>query len=134
MRAKIFVLGLILLLTPLSGTEKADVLNHDWQSLFTEPCETIYIIMKDNKIFKDSTQNVGGVLVNAEGIKEALGNTRKYSMEDIAIVIHNHRFRRKFSSSDWQFYRDLKKRGFNGHFLMYCHISKKVYNIEDKIR
>ena len=103
-----------------------------WKELFPDPCETLYLFMKDNKIFKYSTRNTGGILINAEGIKEALESTKKYSMKDIAIVIHNHRFNRRFSPGDWQFYRDLKKRGFKGLFLMYCHWTKEVYDIDEK--
>lgn len=135
MRAKILVLSLILLLIPLSGTEKADVLNYGWEELFTEPCEIVYFIMKDGQPFRISSRSVKSIHVPIEELKKRLKNEKEaYEIKDIAIVIHNHQNSRKFSPGDWQFYRDLKRRGFDGQFLMYCHMTNKTYNIEDKVR
>ena len=129
MRAKIFVLSLILLLIPLSGIEKADVLNHNWQSLFTEPIETLYIIMKDNQAFKYSNQNEVGICVDVGRLEGTLRNSegKNYKIKDIAIFIHNHLTVCRFSSVDRKLYRALKEEGFGGLFLVYCHTSNKAY-------
>ena len=132
MRAKILVLSLILLLVPLSGIEKSNFIN-SWQELFTEPFEIIYIIMKDNKVFKHSNQDEIKVYMDSGRLEEALKNfkTKSYSIKNIAIIIHNHLKGCRFSDEDHKQYRSLKEYGFNGFFLVYCHTSNKVYDIED---
>lgn len=129
MREKIFVLGLIWLLV-LGSASSA------WQSLFTEPIETIYIIMKDGKDFKHSNQNEVRVYMDSGRLEEALKNFKgkSYGIKDIAVIIHNHLKICSFSDEDRKQYRSLKKYGFNGLFLVYCHTSNKVYNIKDKAK
>ena len=135
MRVKILILGLIYLLmlgSILSAEEKDDF--NPWQSLFTEPIETIYIIMKDDKVFKQSNQDEVKVYMDSGRLEEALKNFKgkNYGIKDIAVIIHNHLKIRSFSDEDRKQYRSLKKYGFNGYFLVYCHISNEVYDIEDK--
>ena len=103
-----------------------------WQKFFTEPCEIVYFIMKDRQPFRVSSGRVKSIYVPIEELEERLKNEEEgYEIKDIAIVIHNHRTKKRFLSADWKFYRDLKKRGFNGRFLIYCHMTNKTYNIED---
>ncbi len=134
MRAKILTLGLIyfLMLGSVLSAEKKDIIN-SWQELFPDLIERIYIIMKDGKIFKHTTLEERRISSNAWMLKDALKQT-PYKIKDITIIIHNHRFKRKFSTGDWTFYRDLKRRGFNGRFLLYCHRTNKIYDIEDKAK
>lgn len=133
MKAKVLILGLIYLLMlscVLSGEKKKTV---TWQELFTEPCEVVYFIMKDGQPFRVSSGGVKSIHVPIEELKKRLKNEKEgYEIKDIAIVIHNHRTKRRFSSADWKFYRDLKHQGFNGRFLMYCHMTNKVYDIKDE--
>ena len=55
-----------------------------------------------------------------------------YKIKDIAIIIHNHFLVNKFSDTDRNLYRSLKKHGFDGLFLMYCHRTNETYCLEDK--
>lgn len=132
MKTKIFILALIyslLLSSVLPAGAKKQI--NPWQKLFTDPVERIYVIMKDGARFKKTNYEERLVRISAGWLEKALKKTL-YKIKDIAIIIHNHRFEREFSPSDWRFYKDLKWRGFNGRFLLYCHITKKVYDIEDK--
>jgi len=133
MRARIGILGLIylLMLGSVFSTEKEDILNHNWQSLFTEPIETLYIIMKDSQAFKYSNQNEIGICVDVGRLEGVLKNSKgeNYKIKDIAIFIHNHLTVCRFSSDDRKLYRTLKEEGFNGFFLVYCHTSNKTYDI-----
>ncbi|MCK4816037.1 hypothetical protein KA005_09705, partial [bacterium] len=97
------------------------------------PVERIYIIMKDGARLKDTNYEERLVRISAGLFENAL-KKKGYKIKDIATIIHNHRFKREFSPADWRFYRDLKRRGFNGRFLIYCHRTNKVYNIEDKAK
>jgi len=102
-----------------------------WQRLFTEPIETVYIIMKDRAILQYSSQDEAMVNLNIGMLEKKLRKFKgkNYSIKEIKIVIHNHRRKNYFSRSDYKQYRMLKKYGFNGRFLMYCHRTNKVYDI-----
>jgi len=132
-RIKILTFGLISLLMMsfvFSAEKKREV--DPWQKLFTEPCEIIYFIMKDGTPFRCSSGETRRVHVPIEELKKRLKNEKEaYEIKDIAIVIHNHRTKRRFLEADWKFYRDLKRYGFSGQFLMYCHIANKTYDIEE---
>jgi len=135
MRTRIVILGLILLLMPLFGTEKEDIINHNWHELFTEPCEIVYFIMKDSTPFRCSSGREKSIHVPIDELEKRLKNEKEaYEIKDITIIIHNHRTKRKFLEADWKFYRDIKRRGFNGRFLLYCHRTNKTYDIEGKAR
>ena len=126
MRARIVILGLIYLLM-LGSILLA------WQSLFTEPIEMIYIIMEDERVFHRTSHDEVEISMDTGRLEKAL-KKKGYEIKDIAIVIHNHLKDCRFSSEDHKRYRRLKKYGFNGLFLVYCHISNKAYDIEDKNR
>lgn len=131
MKNKIFILALIYLLPmglPFPG-EKRDPINF-WQKLFTEPVETIYFIMKDGAPFRYSNQDENFIYMRAEDLEKALKTPEKtYRIKDIAVVIHNHFINDEFSDGDRKQYRDLKKRGFDDLFLMYCHRTNKTYSL-----
>lgn len=132
MRTKVLTLGLIclLMLGSVLFAEKKQIIV--WKELFTEPCEIVYFIMKDGQPFRVSSGGVKSIHVPIEELKKRLKDEKEaYEIKDIAIVIHNHRTKPRFLEADWKFYRDLKKRGFNGQFLMYCHRTNKVYDIEN---
>jgi len=135
MRTKIIILGLIylLMLGSVFAVEKKDVLNHNWQSLFTEPIETLYIIMKDKIGFKYTSHDEVMVHMNI-GMLEKWLKKKNYEIKDIAIIIHNHLKNCRFSPDDWKQYRDFKSRGFTGQFLLYCQMTNKIYDIENKIK
>lgn len=133
MKAKILTLALIylLLLGPALPAEKRDPINDYWQKLFTEPVETVYIIMKDYTIFPHSSYYEDVVYMEIGRLEKAI-KKKGYKIEDIAVVIHNHLDDSRFSILDRKQYRRFKKYGFNGFFLLYSHITNKTYDIEDK--
>jgi len=133
MRAKIFAMSLIFLLIFSSILYTKEKYIKSWQDYFPDPIERIYIIMKDDVIFRQTNYEERLVWIGA-GILENSLKKKAYKIKDISTIIHNHRFERKFSPADWKFYGDLKKRGFEGLFLIYCHMTNKVYNIEGKNR
>jgi len=132
MRIKIFVLGLISLLmvsSVLSAEKKRTI---TWQKFFTEPVESVYFVMKDSQIFKDTNYYDTVIYMKIEKLEERLKTLeRNYKIEDIAIVIHNHRKKKYFTTEDRRQYEVLKKHGFNGLFLLYCHRTNKTYDIEE---
>lgn len=131
MKTKIFILALIysLLLGPALFAGEKDL--NPWRRFFTEPFETVYVIMKDKRVFWRTGTNEIQVNMDTGRLEKEL-KKEGYEIEDIAIVIHNHLKTCRFSSSDHQRYRRLKKYGFNGRFLVYCHTSKKTYDIEGR--
>jgi len=136
MKAKALTLSLIylLLLGPVLPVEKKDDFNR-WQSLFTEPFETLYIIMEDRVAFKYSNQDENQVFLTLGKLEKQLRTSeRDYKIKDIAVIIHNHLKDCKFSPRDRRLYWRLKnkKYGFRGLFLLYCNVTNKVYDIEDK--
>ena len=129
MRTKILTLGLISLLMlscVLSAKDKKQA--KSWLDYFPDLVERIYIIMKDGMAFKHTNYEERLIRIGAGWLEETL-KKKGYRIKDISIIIHNHRIERKFSDADWRFYRDLKKREFNGRFLIYCHLTKAVYSI-----
>ena len=112
--------------------EKKDDFN-PWQSLFTEPFETLYIIMEDWVAFKSSNQNENEVCMTLGKLEKQMRTPeRDYKIRDIMVIIHNHLTDCKFSPRDRKFYWRLKKYGFRGRFLLYSHTTNKTYDIEDK--
>lgn len=104
-----------------------------WQKLFTEPVETIYIIMKDGTPFRYSSQNEIKIYMKIDELEKNLKTPEKsYKIKDIAIIIHNHFINDEFTIDDRKQWRDLKKHGFDGLFLMYCHRTNKTYCFEEK--
>ena len=129
MRTKILTLGLICLLMLGSVLYAKEKYIKSWQDYFPDPVERIYIIMKDGVAFKQTNYEERLIHLSV-GILEKTLEKMSYKIKDIAIIIHNHRFERQFSDGDWGFYRDLKRRDFEGLFLIYCHMTKKIYDIE----
>ena len=105
-----------------------------WQKLFTEPIETVYIIMKDGMPFKHTNHYEDKVYMSIGMLEKTLKKfkNKNYSIKDIAIIIHNHLKNYKFSPEDRKQYRILKKYGFNGLFLLYSHVTNKTYCLEEK--
>jgi len=116
----------------LSAKGKKEI--NPWQELFTEPIEKVYIIMKDRTGFKDSGYDEVKVHMSVGMLERRLKKfkDKNYGIKDIAIIIHNHFRNCDFSPEDRKQYRMLKKYGFNGLFLMYCHRTNKTYDIEDE--
>lgn len=132
MRVKVIILSLIYLLllgSVLAGEKEADI--NPWQELFTEPFETVYVIMKDDRVFRRTGHNEIQVSMDTGRLEKAL-KKKGYEIKDIAVVIHNHLKLCRFSSEDHKRYRRLKKYGFRGLFLLYSHMTNKVYDIEGK--
>jgi hypothetical protein len=132
MRVKIIILGLISLLMVsfiLSAEEKREA--NLWQKLFPDRLERVYIIMKDGTAFNHTSHYEDRIYMSIESLQGTL-KKKDYTIKDIAIIIHNHLKNSKFSSIDHKQYRRLKKHGFNGLFLLYSHMTNKVYDIENK--
>ena len=126
------LLGLIclLILNSALSAEKEDIINYNWRELFTEPCEIVYVIMDDWTTFTFSDQDENKIdFVIGTLEKQLRTQERNYKIEDIAIIIHNHLKDCRFSPKDYIQYRRLKKYGFQGLFLLYSNITKKVYDI-----
>lgn len=126
MRAKIVILGLACLLMVGSILSA-------WQSLFTEPCETVYIIMRDEMVIKHTSQHDAMIDISIGRLKEELEKIDR-NIKDIVVVIHNHRMNKYFTRSDYKQYWAFKNYGFDGQFLLYCHRTNKTYDIEDKVK
>jgi len=133
MRAKIVILGLIylLMLGSVLPAEKRDDFN-PWQKFFTEPFEIVYVIMKDGATFPCTSNHETMVDMSIGKLEEKLRKVKgkNYNIKEIAVVIHNHRRKNYFTRGDYKQYKMLKKYGFNGLFLMYCHMTNKTYDIE----
>lgn len=134
MRTKTLSLSLVSLLVMsliLSAEEKGRVCT--WQDYFPDLLERVYFIMKDNMLFTHTDCFENTIHLRIESLEKEFKTSEKgYEIKDIKIVIHNHFIRCKFSPADKKYYRDLKKRGFKGQFLIYCHRTKEVYDIEEK--
>ena len=130
---KILTLGLICLVMVsfVLSAEKKREITISWQELFPDHLERVYIIMKDGAIIQHSSQDDFMVDISIGRLKEELKN-RDCSIKDIAVVIHNHRYKKEFSRGDYRQYWTLKDYGFDGQFLLYCHRTKEVYDIEEK--
>ena len=117
------------------STEKESDFN-PWQKVFPDQVERIYIIMKDGTFFKRTDHYENKVNVDIGLLEEDLKRIKgkNYSIKDIAVIIHNHLKGCRFSYEDRKQYRRLKRYGFNGFFLLYCHSSNEVINIEDKTK
>ena len=128
MRMKTMILGLIclLMLGCALSIEKRRQINISWKEFFPDHLERAYIIMKDGTIFQHSSQDDVMVDMSIGRLKEELESSG-YDIKDIAIVIHNHRNKKRFSRSDYKQYWTLKSFGFDGQFLLYCHRTKEVY-------
>lgn len=133
MRTKILTLGstCLLMMGCILSTEEKIQINF-WQKLFTEPFETVYIIMKDGMPIKHTNHYRGKVYMSMGMLEETLkAKDKNYGIKDIAIVIHNHLKDCVFSSRDREQYRSLKKYGFNGLFLLYCHRTNETYCLNE---
>jgi hypothetical protein len=130
-RIKILTFGLIslLMLSSVLSAEEKKQINISWQQFFSDHLEKVYIIMKDGTILRHSSQNEIMVAMNMDILEEEL-KEKNSSIKQIAVVIHNHRMNKNFTRSDYKQYWALKSHGFDGQFLMYCHRTKKAYDIE----
>jgi len=131
MRVKILLLGLILIFLSLSLFASKNF--NFFTPLFTDPVERVYFIMKDGMLFKhtDCYENV--IYMRIEELeKELRTSERAYKIKDIAIVIHNHRTNKYFTPEDISQHKILKEYGFNGLFMIYCHMTNKTYCLRDQ--
>jgi len=127
---KIILALYLVLMVPLFAA--ADI--KSWAKLFTEPFEIVYVVMKDGATFPCTSKHEAMVDMSIGKLEEKLRKVKgkNYSIKEIAVVIHNHRMKKNFGQEDWRQYYMLKKYGFNGKFLLYCHRTKEVYDIEEK--
>jgi len=135
MKSKILTMGLIYLLMMGSVlfAEKERQVNISWQELFPDHLERVYVIMKDGMIFQHSSQNETMVDMSIGMLEKRLKKFKgkNYSIKEIRIVIHNHRRNKNFTREDYKQYWMLKRYGFDGKFLLYCHRTNKTYEIEE---
>lgn len=134
MKTKVLTPGLfyLVMMNFVFSSEKNKQIK-SWQELFTEPFEIVYIIMKDGARFKHTSQYEIRIKMSIGRLEETLKKIKgkNYSIKEIKLVIHNHRLKNYFTRSDYRQYWMLKKYGFNGLFLMYCHRTNKTYDIEE---
>lgn len=106
---------------------------YSWQELFPDRLERVYIFMKDGMVIKHTSHDETGIHMSIARLEETLRKikNKNYSIKEIEVIIHNHRWENYFSPSDHRQYSMLKKYGFNGRFLMYCHRTKEAYDIEE---
>ena len=132
MRTKSMILGLayLLMLGSVLSAEKKQI-NISWQELFPDQIERVYVIMKDGMTFPYTSHYGNKVYMSIGWLKKTLKGykNKNYNIEDIAVVIHNHRMNKNFGQEDYRQYWMLKNYGFDGQFLMYCHRTKEVYSI-----
>ena len=90
--------------------------------------------MKDGMIFNHNSQHDGKIYMKIGMLEKRLKKFKgkNYSIKEIKVVIHNHRRKNYFTPADYRQYRMLKKYGFKGLFLIYCHRTNKTYDIEGK--
>ena len=107
---------------------------NSWKDLFTEPFEKVYVVMKDGATFPVTSKDDAMVDMSIGKLEEELRKIKgkNYSIKEIAVVIHNHRMKKSFGQEDWKQYHMLKRYGFNGKFLLYCHRTNKTYDIEKR--
>lgn len=124
------ILMLILLPVLVLFAQKKEKIS-SWKELFPDHLERVCVFMKDKDktVFRFTSHYEKMVHLNAGSMKEDL-KKYGYKIEDIEVVIHNHFTDCKFSDADYRQYSILKSYGFNGRFLLYCHRTKKTYNIE----
>lgn len=130
MRVKILTLGIISLLmlgSVLSAEKKGYTIS--WQEFFPDHLERVYMIMKDGTVFQHSSQDEVMVNMNMDMLEKEL-KEKNFSIKQIAVIIHNHRINKNFTRSDYRQYWMLKKYGFDGQFLLYCHRTNKVSSLE----
>lgn len=92
---------------------------------FTEPVETLCIILYNGTIYKITSYEEIKVALSYAELKAVL-KSEGHEISDIAIICHNHIFSPCFSPIDENYYRWLKKDGFTGAFLLYTGKSKKI--------
>jgi len=143
MRKIIILLSVFFLLLSIPGCKKKLLITftfaniNSWQELFTDPVEKVLVFVEDKNspgdkvIFRFQSFDERAVYLRVGEMEEDL-KKHDYKIEDIEIIIHNHFVKCKFSESDKGQYRALKRRGFNGLFLLYCQRTKEVYDIEEK--
>lgn len=126
MRARFLIL--LIMMMPLFASEDFNF----FAPLFTDPVERVYFIMKDGTLFEhtDCYENV--IYMRIGDLEEGLNTSEKsYKIKDIAIVIHNHRKNKYFTPEDISQHEVLKGYGFNGLFMIYCHMTKETYCMEE---
>jgi len=120
-----------LITNSLLYTEERRQINISWQELFPDHLERVCVFVEGTTVFRFTSQYEKMVHLNVGSIEEEL-KKYGYKIEDIDIVIHNHFTKCEFSDSDETQYRMLKKRGFNGLFLLYCYRTGETYDIEKR--
>ena len=135
MKTKVLTPGLICLvmMNVVFSSEKNKQIK-SWQELFTEPVEKVYMFMKDGTIFEQANQSEIKVNMRIGMLEKRLRKFKgkNYSIKEVKVMIHNHRRKNYFTRSDYRQHEMLKKYGFDGLFLIYCHRTEKVYDIEEK--
>jgi hypothetical protein len=84
---------------------------------WSEPIEVCYIIPYDGKKIIKVTSGMEDRVYFVPSFK-AIIEKKGYSLKDILIIIHSHLGPEGFSGSDIILYRNLKRDGFKGVFLL----------------
>ena len=90
-----------------------------WDGLFTEPCETSYVVFWDGDMYKFTSYEGERVDLQYSHFKEFL-EIKGYEIKDIAIKIHNHLPGGSyiFSDGDLKFMRAMRHDGFEGSYCL----------------
>lgn len=86
---------------------------------FTEPCEILYIVMLNKKIFRFTTYNEDEIVIEYWELEKEI-KRNGYEISDISFMIHNHPPGNPyFTPKDKDTFRRLLHCGFAGKFLLY---------------
>ena len=94
---RLSLVGLIFCLAPLLVAEKKSFFT-SWRELFPDHLERVYVIMKDGATFPHTSHEEVMVDMSIGRLEEKLRRIKgkNYSINEIAVVIHNHRRKKNF--------------------------------------
>lgn len=117
----------------LRRTDSEEAFDNYWRDRFEDRVETLYVIMDDGTPFKYTSNDSEVIDLSAGALDMWLRQVKgkDYSLKNVKLIMHNHLLSTKFTDRDLKEHRRLKKFGFKGHFMIYSHMTKQIY--EDKI-
>ena len=131
----VFIPILVIILVSLGTGQELlrvyiDNMYSDW---FKDGLERCFIVMYNGTRFEFTSfeeKKIRGTIGQIEDLLEENG----YTWKDAMLMIHNHFFSPRFSMQDFKTYRDIKKRGFGGVFLVYVTSSGRVLTMRSERR
>ena len=130
---KVAILALLILVPVASfaQSKRVKVYNHQpkFEEIFREPFESLAIYTENGKtitITSYSKDRVKGMLEEIENYLDHVGS----DLTSIKVIVHNHLTPAKWSFQDKRFYRELKREGFKGQFVLYFPWNKSKVPLE----